>query len=71
MVEARRAAKTKEERYDLFSYLLDANEDELDSAAKLSDSKLVGACAGVCVSLSLDSGRLVYRERLPVLGGRI
>ncbi|KAH9941623.1 cytochrome P450 [Epithele typhae] len=42
MVEARRAAKTKEERYDLFSNLLDANEDELDSAAKLTDEKLVG-----------------------------
>lgn len=43
MVEARRTAKTKELRYDLFSNLLDANEDETDSASKLTDSKLIGA----------------------------
>ena len=42
MVEARRTAKTKELRYDLFSNLLDANEDEADSALKLTDSKLIG-----------------------------
>ena len=29
MVEARRSAEVKEERYDLFSSLLDANEEEL------------------------------------------
>ena len=42
MVHARRTAKVKEERYDLFSNLLDANEEEMDSAAKLSDEKVVG-----------------------------
>ena len=42
MVDKRRTAGFKEERSDLFSNLLDANEDEEDSAAKLSDSALIG-----------------------------
>ncbi|KAI0760164.1 cytochrome P450 [Fomes fomentarius] len=42
MVQARRDAKEKEERYDLFSNLLDANEDEVDNEAKLTDSALIG-----------------------------
>ena len=42
MCQARRAAEKKEERYDLFSTLLDANEDEGDSEAKLSDSAVLG-----------------------------
>ena len=47
MVRARRGgagagAGVKEARSDLFSSLLDANEEE-DSAAKLSDSALLGA----------------------------
>ena len=42
MVHARRSATVKEERYDLFSTLLDANEDEGDSEAKLSDSAVLG-----------------------------
>ena len=45
MVRARRegAEGVKEARSDLFSSLLDANEEEEDSAAKLSDSVLLGA----------------------------
>ncbi len=48
MVEARRAATVKEERHDLFTSLLDANESEEDSAAKLSDDALLGThiCIG-------------------------
>ncbi|OSD01453.1 cytochrome P450 [Trametes coccinea BRFM310] len=42
MVQNRRSAKVKEERHDLFSNLLDANEGELDSDAKLTDSELLG-----------------------------
>ncbi len=42
MVHARRTAEVKEERHDLFSNLLDANEGEDDSEAKLSDEELVG-----------------------------
>ncbi|KAI0676499.1 cytochrome P450 [Trametes maxima] len=42
MVAARKAATTKEEHHDLFNSLLDANEDELDSEARLTDTALVG-----------------------------
>ena len=42
MVVSRRTAWLKDERFDLFSNLLDANEHEEDSAAKLSDSALIG-----------------------------
>ena len=42
MVEARRNADKAEERYDLFSGLLDAAQDEPDSAESLSDEELVG-----------------------------
>ena len=43
MIQARKGKKKKDERYDLFSSLLDANEDEQDDAAsKLSDSELMG-----------------------------
>ena len=42
MIRTRRESEKKEERYDLFSSLLDANEDEEDSAAKLSDDALLG-----------------------------
>ena len=42
MIRARRTSSDKEERYDLFSSLLDANELERDSAAQLTDDKLFG-----------------------------
>lgn len=42
MIDARKGVEKKEERYDLFSSLLDANEEESDSAAKLSDDELMG-----------------------------
>ena len=42
MVVSRRTAGLKDERFDLFSNLLDANEDEEDSAARLSDDALIG-----------------------------
>ncbi|OBZ67844.1 hypothetical protein A0H81_12320 [Grifola frondosa] len=42
MVQARKTAEKKEERYDLFSSLLDANEEESEGQMKLSDSELVG-----------------------------
>ena len=54
MIEARKSAKFKEERHDLFSSLLDANEDEEDSAAKLSDDALLGM--GVQPSHSVGVG---------------
>ncbi|OBZ67576.1 hypothetical protein A0H81_12405 [Grifola frondosa] len=42
MVQARKTAEKKEERYDLFSSLLDANEEESEGQMKLSDSELIG-----------------------------
>ncbi|KAI0656897.1 cytochrome P450 [Cubamyces menziesii] len=42
MVQNRRSAEVKEERHDLFTSLLDANEDETDHEAKLTDSELFG-----------------------------
>ena len=41
MVHARENAGTKEERYDLFSSLLDNTGDE-DGTAKLTDDELMG-----------------------------
>ena len=42
MVEARRNADKVEERYDLFSGLLGAAQDEQDSEAVISDEEVVG-----------------------------
>ena len=42
MVEARRNGGKVEERYDLFSGLLDAAQDEPDNGAGLSDEELIG-----------------------------
>jgi hypothetical protein len=42
MVEARRTSGETEQRYDLFSALLDASEDELDNGSALSDEDLIG-----------------------------
>ena len=42
MVEARRDADKREQRYDLFSGLLDATQNELDSEVTLSDEELIG-----------------------------
>jgi len=42
MVEARKDADKVEERYDLFSGLLDAAQDEPGSEAALSDDELIG-----------------------------
>ncbi|PSR70454.1 hypothetical protein PHLCEN_2v13705, partial [Hermanssonia centrifuga] len=43
MIRARQTAEKKEERYDLFSSLLDANEeDEVDGQAKLTNQELLG-----------------------------
>jgi len=42
MVEARRNADQGEQRYDLFSGLLDAAQNEPDSEVTLSDEELIG-----------------------------
>lgn len=44
MIRHRRGSEKKEERYDLFSSLLDANEEEVEEGeVKLQDSELIGA----------------------------
>ena len=40
LIQQRKAAVTKEERYDLFSSLLDANDQ--DAEVTLTDSELLG-----------------------------
>jgi hypothetical protein len=42
MVEARRTSRETEQRYDLFSALLGASEDEFDTGSGLSDEELIG-----------------------------
>jgi Cytochrome P450 len=42
MVNARRNADTKEERYDLFSGLLDAAREDSDGGVAMSDRELIG-----------------------------
>jgi cytochrome P450 len=42
MVNVRRNAETKEERYDLFSGLLDAADGDLDGAAAITEEELIG-----------------------------
>ncbi len=42
MVEARRRADKVEQRYDLFSGLLDAAQDELDPKTALNEEELFG-----------------------------
>ena len=42
MVEARRHADKVEQRYDLFSGLLDATQDEPGNEAALGDDELIG-----------------------------
>lgn len=45
MIRSRRDAEEKEERYDLFSSLLDANEEEdvTTGGVKLLESEVLGA----------------------------
>ena len=42
MIEQRRRSPEKVERYDLFSSLLDANEEDFDGEPKLTDRDLLG-----------------------------
>jgi hypothetical protein len=42
MVESRKISGETEQRYDLFSALLDASEDELDNGSALRDEDIIG-----------------------------
>lgn len=52
MIEERRGSEKKEQRYDLFTSLLDANEEESDGITKLSDSEVMGSFEIACVFFS-------------------
>lgn len=57
MIHQRRNAEKKEERYDLFSSLLDASEEESDGQAKLTDRELFGSrprCLSLYTYLALN-----------------
>ena len=42
MIDVRRTAEKKEERYDLFSSLLEASDDNTDGLSKMTDKELLG-----------------------------
>ena len=44
MVRDRRKTEKKEERYDLFSSLLDASDSDSDGTVRLTDKELLGGC---------------------------
>lgn len=46
MIAARRSSEKKEERFDLFTGLLDASDQDADGSAKLTDMELLGECPG-------------------------
>jgi hypothetical protein len=47
MVHARRTSGEAEERYDLFSGLLDASYEEVDDGGVLNDDELIGEHSNV------------------------
>ena len=57
MIRERRTSGKVEERYDLFSSLLDANEEEEVGKRKLSDHELIGMYrleARACLSMEVE-----------------
>jgi len=62
MVEARRTSSEAEQRYDLFSGLLDASQEELDDGGVLSDEELMGKHSNI-VPLRIPSLRLACHPR--------
>jgi len=63
MVEARRTSGEAEQRYDLFSGLLDASQQGLDDGGVLSDEELIGEHSNV-VPLRIPQLRLTCRLQL-------
>ena len=47
MIRSRKTSEKKEERYDLFSSLLDASEEGIEGEARLTEQELLGALATV------------------------
>jgi len=59
MVEARKNADEGKQRYDLFSGLLDAAQNELDGEATLSNEELIGGHSTSRLFESLESDLLI------------
>jgi hypothetical protein len=62
MIDARRNAEIKEERYDLFSGLLDAAQGDLDGGPAITEEELIGKvttpyCSRKKVSLTIQVTR--------------
>jgi len=55
MVEARRNSSEAEQRYDLFSGLLDASQNESDGGVALNDDELIGEHSKVAPLHSLEA----------------
>lgn len=68
MINARKTAEKKEERYDLFSSLLDASDGE-DGSAKLTNQELLGKFGEeMCCSVGLR--RICdHRQHIHLLAG--
>lgn len=67
MIKARRESEKKEERYDLFSQLLDANQEETEEGgAQMSDRELVGASTSAVSFLYANS---IFRKHLRLPSG--
>lgn len=47
MIDDRRNAEKKEDKADLFTTLLDANDEEADRKLRLTDGDLMGTCLGI------------------------
>jgi hypothetical protein len=62
MVHARRSSGEAEERYDLFSGLLDASYEEVDNGGVLNDDELIGEHSNV-VPVRIPRLRLTSRPR--------
>ena len=52
MIDVRRNAETREERYDLFSGLLDAAEGDLDGGPAITEQELIGKSHLSTISLT-------------------
>ena len=72
MIHKRRNAEKKEERYDLFSSLLDASEDETDGQTKLTDRELLGSHLLLFYNVYMSQTEINNRQYfyLPACGAR-
>ena len=67
MIAARRSSEKKEERFDLFTGLLDASDQDADGSAKLTDMELLSECPRGPVPSRIDP---LPRQHLHIFGCR-